>query len=575
MTVADDEYYAEWSQRATPSQMECIRLFQEDQYLSCEILSRMDLSKAESDNRRPDLAFSLLGDCAFKRKQFYQAKSFYRKAYPYNQTRFRFKEALCLKELGSLVEASALLEDIPKQERTLPINMMLGNLYADSYRKDLAAECFLDALRDNPFAMEAAERLAALGVDRVRSLDAFSEGINRRGLSEEDYGPFKDLISGLAALQKLQAATAFQLFVNLDEEYTNNVYILLKLAIVYLLMYDEPSASVAFARVRSLEDTTVDYMDQYGQLLAREHQVSALNELAEALLMIDDTRPEPWAVLSLYHEVHEDHEKALAFVDKAISLNQRHAYAHRLRGAILMADKRPAHAAVSFFRSNEIQPDVSSYEGLVDAYLGAGQFKEAIASAKEAISMAPRDPRAITLVGMALSKGATSRQGLSRSTAIDKAKRSLRKALALDPSLLRPLFVLVGIHEDQMEYDICIELLKGGLEGSTASQDRLFNQGLVLCRLADLYTRCENYSDAMDCCNRALGINPDLDAAQRMVERLEKLMRGLSANDQSDEIIDENPSTDSTQSGLHRAHGRSPSNYGMSSYAFSYSSSPS
>jgi anaphase-promoting complex subunit 7 len=571
MMITDDEYYAEWSHQATPLQLEGIRLLQQGQYLSCEIIARMDMSKADSEHRQPDLALSLLGDCAFARKQYYQAKSFYRKAYPYNEPRFRFKEAQCLKELGSLVEASAVLEYIPTAKRTLAVNMMLGNLYAASQRKDLAAECFLQALHDNPFAMEAAERLASSGTDRNKSLEAWKEGLRNRGLFEEDFSHFKDLIIALSASHQLQSATAFQLFTNLNKEYPNNVYLLLKLALVYLLKYDELNSELTFARARSLEEV-VDCMDQYGQLLAREQKVGALNELAESLLVMDDSRPEAWTTLALYHEVHEDHEKAIAFVDKAISLDQRHAFAHRLRGAILLASGRPSHATVSFFRSNEIFPDVACYEGLVDAYIGAGQYKEAIASAREAISAAPRDPRAVTLVGMALYKGASERQGATRSTAIDKAKRTLRKALGIDPSLLRPLFALVGIHEEQAEYSICIDLLRVALEGNTMSQDRIFGHSLILCRLGEIFTRCENYRDAMDCYNRALGLNPDLAAAQAMLEKLEKLLRGASANnDRSDEIIDENPSTDSTQSGSHRTHGRTRFNYGMPSYSSAHS----
>jgi anaphase-promoting complex subunit 7 len=286
---------------------------------------------------------------------------------------------------------------------------------------------------------------------------------------------------------------------------------------------------------------------------------------------LDYTRPEAWTTLALYHEVNEDHDKALAFVEKAISLDQRHAYAHRLRGAILMADNRPSHAAASFFRSNEIQPDVVSYEGLVDAYLATGQFKEAIASAKEAISMAPRDPRAVTLVGFALYKGAVNRQGIDRNNAVDKAKKTLRKALAIDPSFMRPLFALVDIHVELKEFRVCIELLQSGLEGNTISQDKLFGQALILCRLGEIYTQCDKFKDAMDCYNRALGLNPDLSSAQRALDRVEKMMRGADPNDPGDEIIQDVPSNDSTHSGSYRGS-RQSYDYGqLASYSFVHS----
>jgi tetratricopeptide (TPR) repeat protein len=106
-------------------------------------------------------------------------------------------------------------------------------------------------------------------------------------------------------------------------------------------------------------------------------------------LILDDRRPEAWTTLALCHEARGDLEKAMTFVDKAISLDQRNAFAKYLRGVILMADKRPEHAGVAFFGSIEIStsPDLKMYEGLVDAYMMQGKFREAIASAKEAMKV--------------------------------------------------------------------------------------------------------------------------------------------------------------------------------------------
>ncbi|KAL7580067.1 hypothetical protein ACA910_005052 [Epithemia clementina (nom. ined.)] len=547
-------------------QKEYLRLFKAKQYRSCEILAEMDRSSARLRGRDEHFACRLLGDCAFQRGQFIRAKTFYHALYPFNEALYRWKEAHCLKELGSLVEAAAVLEGIPNEDRTLEMNMLLGTLYVASSRREHASRAFLEVLRQNPFALEAAEQLGNLGIDKAQVLEALKTGIAlTQGKHDDDddddddedddeYNNVLDLVSAIISSRKHQNATALQEFAKLEEKYPGSTYLQEHVAMLHLQNNDQASAARYFEAIRTAQPSIIDYMDRYGSILSKRKDYNKLNELADSLMILDDRRPESWTTLALYYDARGEREKAMTFVEKAISLDQRHAFAQHLRGSILMSDKRPEHAAVSFFRAKEISPEMDSYEGLVDSYIAAGRNKEAIASAKEAISLAPRDPRALTLVGIALAQG--DRQGSGKHQGLEVAKRTLSKALALHPGHMRALFALVDIHSQEKNYDACIELLQQGLDGSTFSPSDPSEQALILYRLGTVFSSAQCYKESIDCLHRSLGLDPDLAAAQRHINRVEKIMRGLDPNDTGgDEIMEDSPSMESPQNSSY--HGRS------------------
>jgi len=270
----------------------------------------------------------------------------------------------------------------------------------------------------------------------------------------------------------------------------------------------------------------VEGMDQYASLLEKQCNLSELGRLSQELLEIDDTRPEAWTCLALYHMARKDTEKAIAFVEKGIACDPQHAYVHKLLGYILLSDQRPEHAVVSFFRANEVCRDVASYDGLVVSYLAANRYKEAVCTAKQAIAFAPRDPRAMTLVGLAWARAPSSPHREEKGGK-DRAKRALKKALVLDPMALRPRMALVELLLAEENYDSSVELLKhgigevgqGGIGGGVGvggesnfigvsfsyhAQGRLV---ILHTKLADVHTRRKNCGDALSCYHTALSMD--------------------------------------------------------------------
>jgi anaphase-promoting complex subunit 7 len=508
----------------TPLQSECIALFQAKQYQSCEIVAQLELSRCQR-TRAAAVPMELIGDCAQATQQYRRAISYFRKAalIVEDDSLLRWKEAQCLAKLGSAMEGAAILERTTN--RNLGMAMTLGHLYIQSGRHKDAIKAFMEALCLNSYALEAIQWLAILGADRNAVMSAVEKGILEK--SQRSALPIIELVSAHFLQHRNQATLALDAFTKMERKYSNNIYLLLQIAALHLQTSDEVNAERTFERIRNVDDCCMEKMDEYAHLLQKRGAESALNSLASEMLELDDKRPEPWVILSLYQYTRHDNEKAVSFVDKAISLDQRHSFAHRIKGIILLSDNAPDKAAASFFHANELSRDVASYEGLVECYLARHQYKEAVCMAREAIEIAPRDFRAVTLVGLALSH-AKPNEGR------DRAKRAFQKALKLDPSALRPLLALVDIYMQERDYDTCVELLQRGKEGLTESHTSHSHFDTLDARLGEIHTLNENYTEAMLCFQLALSSNPDNLEAQRGMDRLEKVIRGIDPDSMDD-----------------------------------------
>ena len=154
---------------------------------------RLDGGGGNDDNSTAT-TLEILGDCAHHTGQHRRAVSFYRRAAARrhvasasasasggggtapssenplsvrtaSEASLLFKISRSLSGLGNIVEASSVLESVRRSSphRNLAMSMTLGDLYAASGRNREARLSYLDALRRNPYALEAVEMLAALG----------------------------------------------------------------------------------------------------------------------------------------------------------------------------------------------------------------------------------------------------------------------------------------------------------------------------------------------------------------------------------------------------------------------------
>ena len=668
----------------TPLQMECMTLIHYKQYKSSETVARFELSNlmvdfqkvynsssGDSMDKRRSMSIAtkantlattleIIADCSFFTDQTRRALHYYRQAINYRriasthgcahgalvqgkfrndravlstaEATLRLKESDCLSSMGELSEAIFSLENafrLHSTYRTLAVCMTLGNLYLATSKKADAIRSFTDALRLNPYAMEAIANLAIVGANKEDVLRAVSEGmqmkltpcttikkqnriqnkenrdcdpLNRsitshgQSITERsqvqlvlDKNATTSLSSTLPQLPVSQLVSAhFDSFSNntkaalhafqkLDKMYPNNIYILQSMAKLQLKNCENIAAKETYEKIRTLDEFSLEGMDRYVALIAStsrtmknkvhsdidDHTLTTLYRISSTMLDANKSRFEPWLALAIYHRMKHDILNALTFCDKAISCCPSYAFSHQLRGTILLSDRKPEQAIASFQRANELSGDMDSYEGLVEGYLAAEKFREALFAAKEAMNLSPKDPRALSLVGLTLAYSCADSRVSGNNGSEEKAKAALKKALEIDPSAPRPLFKLVELYLKSKEYKGCVEILTNAIDsekdgtGRTATttwstlnvchlQPLSYYAGgaaareckdILYTKLGIIHTLLKNYIEACKALHIALSLNPSNKEARRACNHLEKVMTGVEPgmNDSDDD----------------------------------------
>ncbi|KAJ3087005.1 Anaphase promoting complex subunit 7 [Quaeritorhiza haematococci] len=200
-----------------------------------------------------------------------------------------------------------------------------------------------------------------------------------------------------------------------------------------------------------------------------------------------------------------------SFYSKAIALDSRHVGAYQKQGTLLLALDRPAEAAVSFSQAHRLSKNYFSYQGLMECYLQMHQLKEALGAAKEALGLMPKNPRALAMVGLVLAQ----------------MPEGQDKALQYDPKCTRAVLAMVSVLVQEENLQEAVDLLESHIPHQHTAD--------VHCQLANIYTKMEDYSKALENYNTALRISPEYEEATNGIARVEKLINGIDDEEEEEE----------------------------------------
>lgn len=182
-------------------------------------------------------------------------------------------------------------------------------------------------------------------------------------------------------------------------------------------------AEAIFDQILMDDPLRLDDLDTYSNMLYVMEKRSKLSFLAQFASLIDKFRPETCCIIANYHSMKCEHEKAIMYYKRALTLNKNCLSAWTLMGHEFVELKN-SHAAIeSYRRAVDTNPkDFRAWYGLGQAYEVLDMHLYALYYYQRATNLQPLDKRMWQALGNCYEK----------IDKLEEAVKSFEKALTID-----------------------------------------------------------------------------------------------------------------------------------------------
>jgi tetratricopeptide (TPR) repeat protein len=297
------------------------------------------------------------------------------------------------------------------------------------------------------------------------------------------------------------------------------------------------SATSLLEKVHTIDPRSMDGMDLYAYLLSRSAKNSAtLGALAQELLATDASKPEAWVAAACYAKssATQDgkstalklHARATECIERAIALDVGHFGAYVFGGCLALdgSTPDPQEALKLFRRAYDIRKkDTALFDGMVRANLLARDYKGALLAAREALTLMPRNPWALVMVGRVL---AANHEGVA------KAEKAFLKAINFSPSHCEVAVIhLAKLYKNSHRLQEAVDILSAHVASCSNADDMHALMGAI-------YHEMRDYNKAMQSYHSALSINGACTAAKDGIANLEDDMKNTPSSGMPRSLFD-------------------------------------
>ena len=167
-----------------------------------------------------------------------------------------------------------------------------------------------------------------------------------------------------------------------------------------------------FQAIRKIQPLYLTNMDLYGELLLYykentefQNNYKELFKLANEVLSLSAQLPIGWILMALVCESQNEYEKALIFIDKAISCDHSYANSYRIKAKILFQHGQMEQSLSAYLQTSHLKKDIRSYIGVLEAYQALGSWKHIYVLSEECLKLYPTSHSLLLCIGKAYSTG--------------------------------------------------------------------------------------------------------------------------------------------------------------------------
>ncbi|ORX55962.1 TPR-like protein [Piromyces finnis] len=512
-------------------------LIEDELYSSAELMLSFIIFQVQNTQIKKCVTyevFSLYADCLVKKNEFKRAVNYYTKAiecipktgYDHKINLLKEKIGNCYLKIKDYTQAKRIFESINYLNRPLAVNISLGKISIQIGDLRNAILYYKMAIKQQPLAIEIWTEYIKYGGkidDSLRIL--FSK-------DTENIKFVKDYIEAKYKIYNGQLNEAINSFQIINSKFYQNIYILQAIADCYYRLGKIDSAYFSYTQLHNADPLLMDQMDIYSSVLKEYSNKSILiNRLADELIRISEERPESWIAMTHYSIMKNDLESAMAFIDRALALDNYNYEALIQKGNIYLSQSKPTNA-IKCFRTALIHDPVNyaAYEGLIDSYSFMNKPAEAYIIAKKASEMMPKSARLLTLLGKTFTIDIELK---------DKVPLIFKKIMEIDPQYEPAILFYADFLMNEMKKDEAIEFLEKYLMNNNNNTEK------INIKLGNIYLQAEEYMKALNHFQKALQLNSDSEEAKEGIENTEKKISGSDDNDNEvqnniDEMVEDN-----------------------------------